>query len=196
MGETKLLIAGQNQIIAKTLLCMCGIYTLLTILLQSFMLNNIVFEGRSYWEIVVGILTIIVFISVICSIIYFLIIENNWLVMKILPEEEAVGNPKKWFTASLRVGLVFLGLILFAKGMDKNLSIVYSLAKLPSQCRDLITNIIQGNRIFADRVNFYEICHVLRLIIVVYLIAGAPHFIKWQLKRNSTIENLDLEVKK
>ncbi|OHB56651.1 MAG: hypothetical protein A2Y12_06080 [Planctomycetes bacterium GWF2_42_9] len=176
-------VVGQNQIIAKTLLIILGISFSLTVLAQCFILNNLIWELDFLTEFIISITTVVIFIAVLAAIIKFFIINNNWLIAKILPNEEPVENPKAWFTSSLRIGLVLLGLILFAKSQKIIFLSANFLIDLPKASRELITNIVQGNRVFENGFPYLQTYHLLMLFLMIYLIAGAPKFVWWQSKR-------------
>lgn len=184
---------GQNQIIAKTLLTMSGIYISLTIVMKNIPLLQMSFN-QDFGVLIIGIFSIIILISMLFAIVYFLVLNNNWLVEKILPNEEPIGpeNQKLWLTTSLRAGLVFLGFILLAKETESIIFTVKFIFTLPMLGRQLISNILQGNKIFTDKFLFRHICNVFATAVIVYLIAGANGIVKYELKKKN-LERLPME---
>lgn len=184
---------GLNQIIAKTLLMMCGIYLFLvqfTNIISTFLMffnHSADYEGtNSLATIIKIIICAVLTISLFAAVIYFLIINNNWLVQKILPAEEPIEaeNRSIWITTSLRCGLVFLGLILFGKYTQRIESTIELIIKLPIILRDFTTDIVQGNYPFYKVSPWKTISDVIATIIIIYLILGGPGFVAWQVRRN------------
>ncbi|OQA02594.1 MAG: hypothetical protein BWY69_00987 [Planctomycetes bacterium ADurb.Bin401] len=178
---------GQNQIIAKTLLIVCGIYISLTIVMKNMSLVQTSFQ-RDFGGFFTGMFSAIVFIGTLFAILYFFVLNNDWLVGKILPSEEPIEPEKQqlWLGASLRVGLVFLGLVLLAKETQSVIFTAGFILKLPMLGRELISNIVRGDKWFEDRLLARHIYNLIATGVIVYLIAGGPGFVKWELRHKFT----------
>jgi hypothetical protein len=186
-NKTRFEGVGQIQIIAKILLIICGIY------IASMMIKNYTYlqgvmlsQSGTMWDIY-GICLIITVILVPGSVLFFMTLNNDWLVKKILPSEEPipVEYQKIWFITALRVGLVFCGLILLANSIE---SVVYTaklIIALPFWNTQWFSDFIYGN----SDVRFQElrlhkgVFNIINTILIIYLIMAAPHFVKWQAKR-------------
>ena len=183
-NKSKFTELGQNQIIAKTLLIVCGIYIGLTIVMKNISLLQMFFH-RDIGGLIIGVISVIIFLVVLFSICYFLVLNNDWLVGKILPSEEPIASEKQklWLATSLRVGLVFLGFILLAKETQSVIFTATFIVKLPMLGRDLISNIVQGDKWIPDSLLTRHIYNLIATGVIVYLIAGANGFVKWELSK-------------
>lgn len=193
--STKKESLGRIQIIAKTLLIICGLFVADKILLDFVVLLPSVFltSGRASLN---GILFHIIAIGFsLMVILYLMVINNEWLARKILPFEDAAsaGDERLWLSSSLRIGLVFCGLIFFAGSTDAIIYSIKAIAALPSAGWQLFSDIIKGNSLFTApdyhslSGNIYKL---FKTALVIYLSAGAPGFVGWQVKRTFKISKL------
>jgi len=184
---------GQVQMIAKTLLIICGIFIVDIVLRDFIILLPSVFPTSAKASLIGVLFYSIATILFLAAIIVFMIFNNNWLVKKILPAEETVPAEyeKLWFSSSLRIGLVFCGLIFFAVSADALLYAIKTVVDLPFLGRQLFSDIIYGNHLFnvKDSHFYVNIYRFLKMVLAIYLIAGAPGFIGWQMRRTYTIQN-------
>jgi hypothetical protein len=186
-NKTRFEGVGQIQIIAKTILIICGINIVLWATSYSFTVQGILFD-RSETAVTISLICYIIAVPlVVGSIIFFMILNNDWLVKKILPSEEPipVEYQKIWFITALRVGFVFCGLMLLASSIE---SVIYT-AKLiicwPFWNTQWFSDFFYGN---SDvRFTEFRLQHgagnVFYTILIVYLIMAAPGLVKWQAKR-------------
>ncbi|MGD0784574.1 MAG: hypothetical protein ABR969_02035 [Sedimentisphaerales bacterium] len=186
-NKTRFEVVGHIQIIAKTLLIICGIQIVLWVTSYSFTMQGILFD-RSETAVTISLISyIFAVILVVSSIIFFMILNNDWLVKKILPSEEPipVEYQKIWFIAALRVGLVFCGLMLLASSIESVIYTVKLIVCWPFWNTQWFSDFMYGN----SDVRFQEFRlqqgahNVFNTILIVYLIMASPGFVKWQAKR-------------
>jgi hypothetical protein len=175
---------GQIQMIANVCIAVIGIHIALIAINNYILLPRTMFCRSEIMSRLFDMFYVAVSLGVLSAIVFFMIVNNNWLIKKILPDEEPIPaeNQKKWFISSLRIGLVFCGLMLLAGSAE---SLVYTakiIAGLPIWGRKLFADIFYDGRF--DWPQFFRLFfNIFRVAVIIYLIAGAPGFVKWQTKR-------------
>jgi hypothetical protein len=166
------------QIIAKTSLAALGIYAV-TIMYHWY-------PARYVSSVLTEVLCLSAVTVLAAVIVYFLVFNNNSLARKMAPAAEQLGpeNQAAWLIKSLRVGLVFAGLMLLPTSIPSMLAIL----KLPFLVRPLINEALAARGIpdslrLSYWVWYYNLYQFLRVTLSVYLICGAPHFVRWQVRR-------------
>ncbi|MEN6385647.1 MAG: hypothetical protein ABFD79_10665 [Phycisphaerales bacterium] len=185
-NKTEFKTLGQNQIIAKTLLIIFGMFIIFRIANFSLVVYPILSRSMVPQEQNLLILNLVYFgllIALFACVLYYFIINNSWLIKKIVPAEEPLKNPALWFIVLLRAALVLTGLILLSSNLDTIITAARFIIHLPPALREMITNIIQGNKVFGP-VHTMEIYKFSMTILSIYLIAGCPGFVKWQVNKN------------
>jgi len=170
------------QIIAKTVLVVLGIHAVVT--LYSFYPGIYVYrpEGPSIMQEVIS----LSFYAVLAGfIVYFAIFNNDGLSkwMAGAGEEFEPQNQAVWLVKSLRVGLVFAGLML----LSGSISTIVKIPKIFFLIRPAINDIIISKSVPSIlKLSYSEwyrnIYGILKAILAFYLICGAPHYIRWQLE--------------
>ena len=183
MKKQEFKASGQIQMIAKSLVTVCGIYIALIVI--------------GYWRIgptaissqtkMFNVFFISIQLLVLGIVVVFMIVNNDWLIKKIVLNEEPIPaeNQKKWFVSSLRIGLVLCGLMLLAGSAE---SLVYTakiIAGLPIWGRKLFADIFYDGRFDWPQLSRNSF-NVFKTALVAYLIIGAPQFVRWQTKRTFT----------
>jgi hypothetical protein len=166
------------QIIAKAGLVSSGIYAVVNL---SWYLTHVI----PSFNLLIGILCFAVFAVFIAVITFFLIFNNDSLARKMAGPGEKL-NPAAntlWLSSSLRVAAVFCGLILLSASVPT----IRNILLVPIRIRPFINEIFLFDRCPRQLLmSFSEWCEIiynfLKLILVVYLLCGAPHFVRWQLR--------------
>ena len=178
---------GQIQMIANVCIAVIGIHIALIAINNYILLPRTMFCRSEIMSRLSDMFYVAVSLGVLSAIVFFMIVNNNWLIKKILPVEEPIPaeNQKKWFMSSLRIGLVLCGLMLLAGSAE---SLVYT-AKI------IVGLPIWGRKLFADifydgRFDWSQLLknsfNVFKTALIAYLIIGAPQFVRWQTKRTFT----------
>ena len=178
---------GRIQMIANVCIAVIGIHIALIAINNYILLPRTMFCRSEMMSRLFDMFYVAVSLGVLSAIVFFIIVNNNWLIKKILPDEEPIPaeNQKKWFVSSLRIGLVLCGLMLLAGSAE---SLVYT-AKI------IVGLPIWGRKLFADifydgRFDWSQLLknsfNVFKTALIAYLIIGAPQFVRWQTKRTFT----------
>lgn len=171
------------QIIAKAGLVSLGIYAIVTL---CWYLTNVI-PSFNIPSCLIGILCFAVFAVFIAIITFFLIFNNDSLARKMAgpgdqlnPADEAL-----WLAASLRVAAVFCGLILLSASIPS----IRNILLVPIHIRPFINEIFLFDRYPKPLLMpFSKWCEIiynfLKIIFAVYLLCGAPHFVRWQFRHS------------
>jgi len=177
------------QIIAKATLACLGFYIVATLTktITKFAFTD---PDPSALAVAISLAGITVLITVIA---FFLIFKNDVLAHKI-PGPGAQPNYKTqalWLVISLRIGFVFLGLVLLTSSLPGILNVAFSLS--PPNIRLWLTNAIASKSILSSidlssskQLNL--IYDSLKLVLIIYLLCGAPHLSHWQLRRSIALQ--------
>lgn len=168
------------QIIAKSVLTVLGVYAVI-VLYYYYPVNFGSATGRASFGR--DLASFCVFTAFAAVAVYFLAFNNYELARKIAgPGRHEDRHAQAALLAkSLRVGLVFAGLMLLPKSIP-------SILGAPSSLGTGLDNIFIFNRtpqienLFV-RPQFRSICGLFKAALAVYLILGAPHFVRWQCNR-------------
>jgi hypothetical protein len=172
------------QILAKTTLTGLGIYAILA-------LCN-AYPGRYMYRreqpaIVPEILSLGSFAVLGALAVYFMISNNTAFSKRIAGPGQILdpGSQALWLAKSLRVGLVLAGLMM----LPRSIPIMVKIPKIFFLIRPALNDIIISKSVpHALKLSYSEwfrnIYGLLRAILTLYLIYGAPHFTRWQVKQN------------
>ena len=146
------------QIIAKTVLTVLGIHIVLT--LYHFYLLRYVGPFEKLPMLLAQAMFCVSVTTVAAFLAYLMVFNNDNLALKMAGPGQEIDNraQMKWLTKSLRTGLVFAGLMLLPGFTPKG----HSLNDSP-----IVTMFICA-----------------RAVLTLYLICGAPHFVRWQTRRS------------
>lgn len=181
------------QIIAKTTLTVLGIYAVVT--LYSFYPGIYIMYRREGPAMMKEVISLSSYAVLAGFIVYFTIFNNNGLSKRLAGAGEKLEpqNQVDWMVKSLRVGLVFAGLML----LSGSISTVVKIPKIFFLIRPAINDIIISKSVpkilmLSYSEWFRNIYGFSKAMLAIYLICGAPHFICWQLehtlRRESNIE--------
>lgn len=186
---------SKMQIIAKTALSVLGIYVV--VMLCRYL--SLVVPLLHVPIRLIGILYLAGLIVFIFLIAYSLILKNDRLACKMAGPAEPLCPVTHaiWLAASLRLATVFCGLVLLSTSIDPLVHILLWL--WPSNIRQGVINIIEFKRFTPDlspREWFTNIYNFIKALLAIYLLCGAPHFTRWQLKHRTIAPNQNLEKQK
>ncbi len=146
------------QIIAKTVLTVLGIHIVLT--LYYLYLARYVGPVGKLPVLLAQIASCVGFTTLAAFIAYLMVFDNDSLARKMAGPGQEIDKRAQmtWLTKSLRTGLVFAGLMLLPGFTPKGYSLNYS---------PIVTMFICA-----------------KAVLTLYLICGAPHFVRWQTRRS------------
>ncbi|UCF16481.1 MAG: hypothetical protein JSW59_03290 [Phycisphaerales bacterium] len=161
------------QIIAKSILTVLGLYALLT-LCRLAALSYIGPEGESsVWKNVAFFLG---FAPWAGFVLVLMIFENDGIALTMAGTGPAEDQQTQtaWLIKSLRVGLVLTGLMLLRKSVPEMLSLALTF-------RSGAFHDISGA---SSWTKFEYAYNLVKAVLALYLLFGAPHFVRWQVKHS------------
>ena len=173
------------QIIAKAVLTGLGFYCV-GIILRSVHRQFLHAYGIAH------ILAIIALVLAICAVILLVlwrISRNGQLARRLAGEGPAIDlkTQRTWLAASLRLSCVFAGLFLLAGSMNEVIDAVIKVAQFLPAASQWFNNLLFPGQfgemllvLILSMLRF--LLHTGFLALIVYLILGAPSFIRWQIK--------------
>jgi hypothetical protein len=174
------------QILARTLVTVLGIYAIVSIYASAiFSLTIAAREEPAFWRFIP-----LVFILIVLTVLFaFYGIFNNSPAVRLIigsANTQFTEEQKRWLIQSLRIGLVFLGLMLLPRALPG----IVKIAKIPFILRPMINDAIVTGGIPAQlKITATEWVRntytYLLAAMVFYLIAGAPNLVRWQLKHSA-----------
>jgi amino acid transporter len=176
------------QIIAKTILAVLGIDAVV-LLWGSY-------PGRYHYPdaapVILQVLWLVAFAVLTVVIVYLMVFDNDYLCRQIVgPEDDSARAEQAALLAkSLRIGLVFAGLMLLPRSVPTMIKI----PKLFFLVRPAVNDIIIFKRVpdilrLSGPEWFRTIYNSLRAILAIYLVCGAPHFVRWQVRHSWRAES-------
>ena len=172
---------NKMQTLAKILLAVLGIYTLLNLLPKLSLYITMLFSNTLGNYSAIGktmiFLWLLLHIAVILVIAYQLLFRGRFWAEKIVGEkfEESQKNVLS-IPAAYRLAFVVCGVLI----------IFWALSYVPRFFAILYTRYQQGMFYKSyDWLNLLII--VIQLTIGIYLLCGAPHFVRWQVKKSLEI---------
>jgi hypothetical protein len=165
--------------IAKIVAAILGIYLLMIsalALLQSLIITLSAGIGRQaapFWAIFA--VSMLAMAGFIVAVFYFLIYRTDIIARKIIKQDDfpEPTNPSAWYPFAMRLTVMMGGFFFLSKTLSTLSSTVnqiqfqYSLRSDGSMWR------FYG----------YLIYLLIYLAISIYLLSGAPHFVRWQIKK-------------
>lgn len=173
------------QIIAKTFLTVLGIYAVLT--LYGFYPGRYLHQAdkTSIPQEFALLCTFTVFVGFIA---YFMVFHNDRLAGKLAGPGELL-EPQAQATLlakSLRVGLVFTGLMLLPGSVPTLVGIAKTFFLIRPALNEIIISKRTPDMLRLSYAQWYtSIYHLLKAVLAIYLICGAPHFAAWQAKNTA-----------
>ena len=172
------------QIIAKTALTVLGIYAVVTL--------YGVYPGRYVYQpdktpILQEFALLCTFTILVGFVAYFMVFDNNRLSGKLTgPGQLLEGQTQATLLVkSLDVGLVFTGLMLLPGSAPTLVKIAKTFFLIRPALNEIIISRSTPNMLRLSYTQWYtSTYHLLKAVLTVYLICGAPHFVRWQAKHS------------
>ena len=183
------------QILAKTTLTVLGIYAVATLCNQY---PGAYMYRREQPAIIPEILSLSAFAVLAALAVYFIIFNNSGFSKRIAGPGEILDPRSRalWLAKSLRVGLVFAGLMLLPRSIPAMVKIPKIFFLIRPALNDIIISKSVPNILKLSYSEWLRnIYGFLRAILALYLIYGAPRFICWQVKHSARQEsNIEQKV--
>lgn len=183
------------QIVAKAVLTVLGIYAVVT--LYRFYPSRYI-SPTEQPAILQEILLFSAFTIFVAFIAYLMIFNNATLSRKMAGTGENLESENQaiWLIQSFRVGLILTGLMLLPNSSPAIIRILKIPFLIRPAVNDILTSKSVPNIFRLSYAQWYKnIYDFLKMVLALYLICGAPHFIRWQLKhslrRESNIEQAE-----
>jgi hypothetical protein len=169
------------QIFARTMLTILALYAVVVLVGYYSYLPRM--QELSLWQ---ELLACFACITLAIGIVYFLSF-NHRLYRKIVGADEA-AEPQaqpRWLVESLRIGLVFAGLML----LPRSVPVLIRTAKLFFLIRPAVSDIIVSKTVpdilKLSYAQWYRtIYEFLKAVLAIYLLCGAPYFLRWQMRHS------------
>lgn len=169
------------QITAKAMLTTLGIYATVTFISS---LKSISYRDNPVWLLLLSLCAMIITV-IVFFVIRLLIFKNDFLVSKITgPQDQTEDFDQRiYLIKTFRIGFVILGLLLLCSSRT-----VYDTVKLLQafslpNIRLWIIDAIEA-KLFFSKYTIIYIVNFLRLFVIIYLLFGASHIIRWHLKHS------------
>ena len=179
-----------NKMISFAKVMFAGLAVYLTISIVRNLLFTIVYAFQDFSFASVGIIIFSLLLSgaYLAAIIYFLVLKSDkWSRKLIVGDIEPDSSPTPEITLTMAFRLVSVGAGLYCTS-----SFIWS-------CSNMLKNLIrtmkygqQGDRyiqMFSRGLSVDYIQPLLYLALAVYLLCGAPHFVRWQVKKTLKLCN-------
>lgn len=168
--------------IAKIAAAILGIYLLLVsaqALLQAFTMAFSAGIGRqtvSFWAIFA--VSMLATAGFIAAVFYFLIYRSDIIARKIIKQDDfpEPTSPAAWYPFALRLTAMIAGFFF----LQKTISV---LSMMTSRTRYLLQSEAPAWYFLSE----YMIYLPIYLAISIYLLYGAPHFVRWQIKKTKEL---------
>ena len=174
------------QLITKAIITAIGVST------AAGFLRNIYLYPQGETHILFLAIGQIILLLAFAAIIYWLIFKNDWLVRKITSENTLItlADQKRTLAIWLRLLLVFSGLHLLTNSSRAFRLLLYL---NPVKIRAWVQGLFAGDypqfSYLLSKAAWTNFCHILILALIIYLLLGAPHLVRWHIKRLSVTNN-------
>jgi hypothetical protein len=168
---------------AKIAAGILGIYLLIRLSLTLMQSISMLFTGASaantsfFVVITVSLLTMVVFGG---AVFYFLIYRSDLFARKVVGYGGELPNPPSssaWYPFALRLAVMAAGFLF----LEKSLMVLSMLTQTIRYASNLST--MTGTKQAYE----YGVYFLIYLAISIYLLAGAPHFVRWQIKKTAEL---------
>ena len=168
--------------VAKIAAGITGIYLLIFTVLTLMRNLSFVFmdvgKGNtpSLMTVVISLLVTLGFAG---AVFYFLIYRSDLFANKIVGKEEFPdgGYTLNWFPFAMRLAVVIAGFLFLQKTITLSSSLVHYIRySFPPGAQGGMWQVYE-----------YGIYLLIYLAIAIYLLAGAPHFVRWQIKKTARL---------
>lgn len=171
---------------ARIMFAGLGIYLSIAIVSNVMFTFNVMFQ-QPKWEIV-GVLAIHLLVSMVMllAVIYLLIVKGDKWAHKLIAKDIAAGTPLNidlTLTMAFRLVCVGAGLLCLRSFVYRASYIVFhiiTIMKSPSAITGKFNEIFSGG-LKVDYIHYIQ--PLAYVLFAAYLLCGAPHFVRWQVKR-------------
>jgi len=175
------------HLFAKLVLTTLGIFILLDFLSYLELPSRLT---KGYSDAVVGPLLVTAgSLAPLCILAYYLLFKSDSLARKMvgLTNEDTSDVSRIWVVAGFRLTLFFCGVIIISGSVEFLVRVAGFVIVGPG----LIVNMILYKYIDTTfRLGFREwlrlFVDVCRAVLGIYLVLGAPHFVRWQIRKLDT----------
>jgi hypothetical protein len=164
---------------AKIAAGILGVYLLIQLTLNLIKSMSIAFTGRlpgntSYLVVIaVSLLVMLVFGG---AVFYFLIYRSDIFANKVVGQGEDLPEPSRpaaWYPFALRLAVMIAGFLFLQRAIPLSSSLVHYIRySFPPGAQGGMWQVYE-----------YAVYFLIYLAISIYLLSGAPHFVRWQVKR-------------
>ena len=168
---------------AKIAFAVLGIYFLVGLLRHFVSGIVVIFTMPSNFSMGTGIVSYAIMLGCAYAVIYFLIIKRGWLADKIIPADQEIASdtPANWLPAAYRLAILVAAIYFLRNTVWQVSSIVSTF---------VMTKESLGNS--GDYISYYTrslkgpiLTLIFTLPVTIYLLCGAPHFVRWQIKKTT-----------
>lgn len=175
------------QIIAKAVLTGLGFYCI-GVILRSVHRQFLQAYGIAH---VLAVISLALAICAVILLVFFRIVRNEQLARKLAGEGPALDpkTQRTWLVASGRLSCVFAGLFLLAGSMTEVVDAVVNVAQFLPAASQWFNNLVSHGQ-FGEMLMVLILSMLRNLVglgflaFIVYLMLGAPSFIRRQIKRS------------
>jgi len=152
------------------------IFTVLTLMRNLSIMFMYVGKGNvpSLMTVAVSLLMTLGFAG---AVFYFLIYRSDKFAQKMVGQEDLPepSNPSAWYPFALRLAMMIAGFLFLQKAISLSSNLVHYIYSFPPGAQGGMWQVYE-----------YAVYFLIYLAISIYLLCGAPHFVRWQVKK--TIE--------
>ncbi len=177
------------QILAKSILTVLGIHGL--VIAYGYYPGHYVSKGTAL-PVLTEVLSLSAFTVLAASVVYFLVFKNTRLSQKIAGPGQVLdpADARVWLVKSLRIGLLFTGLMLLVGSMQDLVKILKVFLLIRPAVSDIIAFKSIPRILRLSYPQWYRnIYGFLKVLLAIYLICGAPHLVRWQVRHTATADS-------
>lgn len=174
------------HVLIKIILSSIGIFFVIYLMVHLLHAISIFFSKPSWRTAGLSLLALLLIAIFMALLVYFLIRQHNTLVKKIAGSEQLPepDSQIQWLPVSLRLICVAAGIYFLSHFLWRTTYVIDHLARFESRTYSVegktFTQIYGGFAPFSFQ---HLLPWILTLICGVYLLWGAPHFVRWHVKK-------------
>ena len=165
--------------LTKVALSVMGLFFIIRLTPQIILFVPMVIANYSLELFITALILSLIVGLIIWALIYFSMYNRTFLAKKIIGAEDITDDSSSypWFPAAMRMGCVFAGLYCLYISATKSAQLLYFV---------MIYKMSVSDSSLWPKFGADYILPCLLIIPAIYLLFGAPHFVRWQVKK--TIE--------
>jgi len=184
--------------LAKVTFASLAVYLAISIVRNILVTISYAFQEFSFASIGIVIFSLLLSGAYLVAIIYFLVLKSDKWAQKLIANEiEPDSSPTPEITLTMAFRLVSVGAGLYCL-MNFFWSISQSLSQLLHYLSMSIKHTLKATEVrqfYTGGAGVDYIKPILLLALAVYLLCGAPHFVRWQVKKTLKLCNKPEEFK-